>query len=99
MVHSLFLKYQVPTPTSTGIREFFRAGGNTESLLNEDQLNQLPRDLLDECLHHFNLYLSTKLSLEEESRLKTEEQSIQVIEQLSRARSQYAVGWKAGGRD
>lgn len=40
---------------------------------------------MDECVHNFNMYLSTKLSLEEESRLKTEEQSIQVIEHLSQA--------------
>lgn len=89
----------MPTPTSIGLCEFFRVGSNSESLLNEDQLNQLPRDLLDECIHHLNLYLSTKLSIEEESRLKTEEQSIQVIEQLSRARSQYTVGWKGPNRD
>lgn len=40
-MHSLFIKYQVPTPIASGLSDYF-SNRNTENLLNENQLSQIP---------------------------------------------------------
>lgn len=89
---SLSLKYGVPLPKIKSVNEYnsrISSSFQSNRSNNLEYSNSIEIDgglaqsaLFQECQNQFMSYLAVKLQLEEQNRLKTEEQSAMVIEQL-----------------
>ena len=89
---SLSLKHGVPLPKIDSVNEYnFKMASTLQSNRSNNPEHSASAEidgslaqsaLFQECQNQFTSYLATKLQLEERNRLKTEEQSAMVIEQL-----------------